>query len=112
MNMKSAICADFTSDSAPILNAAPEAIKLDPKQTALIIVDMQNAYASSGGYLDLAGFDVSTTQPVIEQIKKAMDIIPRKAAIWIWRALMSQRPSQWLKILKRQLMQRMQLVFR
>jgi len=74
MNMKSAICADFTSDSAPILNAAPEAIKLDPKQTALIIVDMQNAYASSGGYLDLAGFDVSTTQPVIEQIKKAMDI--------------------------------------
>ncbi|WP_367156778.1 pyrimidine utilization protein B [Acinetobacter sp. FL] len=74
MNMKSAICADFTSDSAPILNAAPEAIKLDPKQTALIIVDMQNAYASSGGYLDLAGFDVSTTQPVIEQIKKAVDI--------------------------------------
>ncbi|HCK64475.1 MAG TPA: pyrimidine utilization protein B, partial [Acinetobacter radioresistens] len=74
MNMKSAICADFTSDSAPILNAAPEAIKLGPKQTALIIVDMQNAYASSGGYLDLAGFDVSTTQPVIEQIKKAVDI--------------------------------------
>lgn len=74
MNIKSAICADFTSDSAPILNAAPEAIKLDPKQTALIIVDMQNAYVSSGGYLDLAGFDVSTTQPVIEQIKKAVDI--------------------------------------
>ena len=32
---------------------------------------MQNAYASKGGYLDLAGFDVSTTQPVIENIKTA-----------------------------------------
>ena len=32
---------------------------LRPSETALIVVDMQNAYASPGGYLDLAGFDVS-----------------------------------------------------
>lgn len=68
------VCASFTPESAPILKAEPESIKLDPKQTALIIVDMQNAYASMGGYLDLAGFDVSTTAPVIAQIKKAIDI--------------------------------------
>jgi ureidoacrylate peracid hydrolase len=29
---------------------------------------MQNAYASQGGYLDLAGFDVSATRPVIDNI--------------------------------------------
>jgi ureidoacrylate peracid hydrolase len=33
---------------------------------------MQNAYASQGGYLDLAGFDVSATRPVIENIKTAV----------------------------------------
>ena len=33
---------------------------------------MQNAYASQGGYLDLAGFDVSATQPVIARIHQAV----------------------------------------
>ncbi len=37
------------------LNARPEAITFAPEQSALIVVDMQNAYASTGGYLDLAG---------------------------------------------------------
>ncbi len=37
------------------LTARPEAITFDPQQTALIVVDMQNAYATPGGYLDLAG---------------------------------------------------------
>ncbi|EOK4627664.1 pyrimidine utilization protein B, partial [Shigella sonnei] len=44
------------------LTARPEAITFDPQQSALIVVDMQNAYATPGGYLDLAGFDVSTTR--------------------------------------------------
>ena len=37
------------------LNARPEAITFSAPQSALIVVDMQNAYASPGGYLDLAG---------------------------------------------------------
>ena len=44
-----------------------------PEHTALIVIDMQNAYTSQGGYLDLAGFDVSATKPVVENIKKAVD---------------------------------------
>ena len=31
---------------------------------------MQNAYASPGGYLDLAGFDISGAAPAIEKIKR------------------------------------------
>lgn len=54
------------------LNARPEAITFSPQQSALIVVDMQNAYASQGGYLDLAGFDVSATKPVIENINTAV----------------------------------------
>ncbi|MBF7685713.1 pyrimidine utilization protein B [Acinetobacter sp. B10A] len=66
------VSAEFTSETSPVLTAEPESIRLDPKQTALIVVDMQNAYSTLGGYLDLAGFDVSTTQPVIEKIQQAI----------------------------------------
>lgn len=72
--MTTTVCADFTAPNAPTLKAVPESIQLDVKQTALIVVDMQNAYASQGGYLDLAGFDVSITQPVIAKIKQAVEI--------------------------------------
>ena len=56
------------------LGARPEPLAIAPSETALIVVDMQNAYASKDGYLDLAGFDVSTTPPVIERIATAIDI--------------------------------------
>ncbi len=60
--------------SAPLtLPARPEPLQLRPSQTALIVVDMQNAYSTLGGYLDLAGFDVSSTGPVIERIQVALD---------------------------------------
>ncbi|MHA3057068.1 pyrimidine utilization protein B [Acinetobacter sp. ANC 4641] len=70
----STIRASFTQANAPILKAEPESIQLDAKQTALIVVDMQNAYTSLGGYLDLAGFDVSKTQPVVKQIQQAINV--------------------------------------
>ncbi|WP_411903502.1 pyrimidine utilization protein B [Methylorubrum thiocyanatum] len=57
---------------AVTLTARPEPIAFDADATALIVVDMQNAYATKGGYLDLAGFDVSATGPVIERIARAV----------------------------------------
>src|SRR5476649_1235984 len=61
-----------SSGDETVLTARPEAIAFTPQQTALIVVDMQNAYASKGGYLDLAGFDVSATGPVIKNIQLAI----------------------------------------
>ena len=55
------------------LPARPEAITIDTKATALIVVDMQNAYASPGGYLDLAGFDIAGAAATIGQIGIAID---------------------------------------
>src|SRR5258708_38150913 len=57
--------------AARCLPARPEPIMIRPAETALIIVDMQNAYASPGGYLDVAGFDISGAAPAIEKIKQA-----------------------------------------
>jgi len=61
-----------SSGQETLLKARPETIAFTPQQTALIVVDMQNAYASQGGYLDLAGFDVSATGPVIKNIQRAI----------------------------------------
>ncbi len=74
-SLKNVVCAGFTqaAGTGKVLKAEPEAIQLAPEQTALIVIDMQNAYTSKGGYLDLAGFDVSKTKPVVENIKKAVD---------------------------------------
>jgi ureidoacrylate peracid hydrolase len=55
------------------LPARPEPLRLKPSETAVIVVDIQNAYASVGGYLDLAGFDVSGAPPAIAKTKIALD---------------------------------------
>jgi ureidoacrylate peracid hydrolase len=54
------------------LPTRPEPLPIDPTHTALIVVDMQNAYASAGGYLDVAGFDIRGAAAVIAQIGHAM----------------------------------------
>ncbi|MCL5500858.1 ureidoacrylate peracid hydrolase [Phytobacter palmae] len=66
------------------LNARPDSLRFDPAQSALIVVDMQNAYATKGGYLDLAGFDVSATAPVIEKIKTAVAAARDAGMLIIW----------------------------
>ena len=60
------------TDESVQLPARPEPLAMKASETALVVVDMQNAYATRGGYLDLAGFDVSATQPVIEKIRQAL----------------------------------------
>jgi ureidoacrylate peracid hydrolase len=54
------------------LPARPEPLTLRLAETALVVVDMQNAYASPGGYLDLAGFDIGGAAAVIERIGAAI----------------------------------------
>ncbi|MGC5779788.1 pyrimidine utilization protein B [Methylobacterium sp. NFXW15] len=69
---------------AVTLPARPEPIALDPATTALIVVDMQNAYASKNGYLDRAGFDVSATGPVIERIARAVAAARAAGITVVW----------------------------
>ena len=66
------------------LDARPDSLRFDPAQSALIVVDMQNAYATKGGYLDLAGFDVSATAPVIEKIQTAVAAAREAGMLIIW----------------------------
>jgi ureidoacrylate peracid hydrolase len=64
----------MTTPDALMLPARPEPIALPVDKTAVIVIDMQNAYASPGGYLDLAGFDISGAAGVIGKIKDVLDV--------------------------------------
>ena len=65
--------ASSTSDEVTI-PARPEALTVRPAETAVIVVDMQNAYATQGGYVDLAGFDVSGASAAVAQTKKVLEV--------------------------------------
>ena len=50
------------------LATRPEPLTLALHETAVIVVDMQNGYASPGGYVDIAGFDIAGARSCIERI--------------------------------------------
>ena len=56
------------------LPARPEPLRLAVDETAVVVVDMQNAYASPNGYLDLAGFDISGAKAAISAIQDVLGV--------------------------------------
>ena len=52
----------------PQLCAKPEPLDVDLEKSAIVVVDMQNAFASRGGMLDLAGVDISGASRVVSAI--------------------------------------------
>jgi ureidoacrylate peracid hydrolase len=56
-----------------LLPARPEPIEIDRDRTAVVIVDMQNAFASKGGMLDLAGIDVKPAAAAVANARRLID---------------------------------------
>jgi ureidoacrylate peracid hydrolase len=50
---------------ACLLDAQPEAIRLDPARTAVLVVDMQNDFGAEGGMFHRAGIDISMIRAAI-----------------------------------------------
>jgi ureidoacrylate peracid hydrolase len=48
--------------------AEPDIIQVDWGKSAIVVVDMQNAFVSPGGMFDLRGFDVAPNQRIIPKI--------------------------------------------
>ena len=57
----------------PLLNAKPAPVEIDLGKAAVVVVDMQNAFASKGGMLDIAGVDISGAAQVVRSIKGIVD---------------------------------------
>jgi ureidoacrylate peracid hydrolase len=56
----------------PKLDAKPEPIDVAFDRSAVVVVDMQNAFVSKGGTLDIAGVDVSDALRVVGTIGKVI----------------------------------------
>jgi ureidoacrylate peracid hydrolase len=74
------------------LNARPQPVRIAPAETAVIVVDMQNAFASKGGMFDLAGFDISGATPAIDANKRLLKAA-REAGVGVIYLQMSYKPD-------------------
>ena len=52
----------------------PQALEVDAERSAVMVVDMQNAFASKGGMFDLSGLDISGAHGVIDVLKGLLDV--------------------------------------
>jgi ureidoacrylate peracid hydrolase len=52
------------------VQAKPESLQIDVHRSAVIVVDMQNAFVSKGGMFDVSGLDISAAGSVIRNNKK------------------------------------------
>jgi ureidoacrylate peracid hydrolase len=74
------------------LTARPEPLEIDFSRTAVIVVDMQNAFASKGGMLDLYGIDVSGAPRVVE-VNRRLLAACRRAGVKVVYLQMTYRPD-------------------
>ena len=75
-----------------LLNARPDSLEVDFSRAAIVVVDMQNAFASKGGLLDIAGEDLTPAPGVVRAIRALLDAA-RPAGIPIVYLQMGYKPD-------------------
>ena len=65
------------SGATAVIPARPEPIEIPLARTAVIVVDMQNGYASKGGYRDISGKDVGPAAAVTRNIQALLPVARR-----------------------------------
>jgi len=51
---------------------------INPKNTCIIIIDMQNDFCAPGGYVDHMGYDLKAMRAPIDPIKRVLDVARKK----------------------------------
>ncbi len=74
------------------LDAKPGPIEVELRKCAVVVVDMQNAFASKGGMLDVAGVDISNAPRVVSSIKTVVNAA-RQASVPIVYVQMGYKPD-------------------
>ncbi len=75
-----------------LFSTQPQAIEVDLARAALIVIDMQNAFASQGGMFELSGMDISGARKVIAILQ---EILPaaREAGVQVVHVKMEYDPQ-------------------
>jgi ureidoacrylate peracid hydrolase len=76
----------------PKLQAKPEPVEVDFNQSAIVVVDMQNAFASKRGMLDIAGADLSGAPRVVSVISQVLSA-GRRAGMPVVYLQMGYKPD-------------------
>ena len=66
------------------LATRPEPLEVELEKSAVIVVDMQNAFASKGGLLDLAGIDIAEAEGVVRTIQSVLAAARRKGVAVVY----------------------------
>jgi ureidoacrylate peracid hydrolase len=74
------------------LKTRPEPVRIAADQTAVIVVDMQNAFVSKGGMFDLAGFDIAGAAPAIAANQRLL-AASRRAGLKVIYLQMTYKPD-------------------
>ena len=74
------------------LNSKPEPVEIDLARSAVVVVDMQNAFASKKGMLDIAGVDISGAAAVIRSIADVLQAA-RRASVPVIYLQMGFKPD-------------------
>src|SRR5271170_4417735 len=61
------------------LEAKPNPLEVDFKKSAFIVVDMQNAFASKGGMLDIAGADITDAPRIVSVVRSVIEAARRRS---------------------------------
>jgi len=56
-----------------LLDCRPESLEIDLNRTAVVCIDMQNAFVHKGGMFDLAGWPTEGARVVIEPCRKIVE---------------------------------------
>ena len=74
------------------LDAKPNPLEVDFKKSAVVVVDVQNAFASKGGMLDIAQVDITDASRVIRVIRSVIEAA-RHIAVAVFYLRMAYKPD-------------------
>ncbi len=74
------------------VDARPNPLEVDLKKSAIVVVDMQNAFASKGGMLDIARVDITDAPRVIRTIRSVLDAA-RESSVAVVYLRMAYKPD-------------------
>jgi ureidoacrylate peracid hydrolase len=82
----------MTSRQTVSIEGRPGPISIDPRETAVIVVDMQNDFGSEGGLFGRAGIDIAPIKAVVEPTAKVI-ATARRSGIHVIYLKMEFRPG-------------------
>jgi ureidoacrylate peracid hydrolase len=82
----------MVSDYTISIKANPVPLALDPRHTAVLVVDMQNDFGSEGGLFARAGIDIAPIQAVVDPITRVLTAA-RRAGLPVIYLKMEFRPD-------------------